>query len=536
MNTGPSVMRQSRHICNGCGEEYSTARFLDAHEKERCATSKRTLSELLGQTKHLWEVRKRRKAQNAVEPGADALRLEPRRLLHPSPRRSTTNTVSVKLVSPGPPSSLASLVEQSPKTTQGIHAGVSVEAAQGAIGASSSTARRAPGEARRSNGMESTGRLNQATGTGAIPFDPLEEDILPERLAPYEGVILPQSEYYTSVIDRDEHRSIAASGSSNLRTASWWHSKPNKFSLWRRYYGHRLPSHDADGVLEAEDFDDVQTPADQVFVDDHPSASSGSRVGPFPNQSSFLLADWWWNGQNEKSAKEFSKLLALIKTPGFSFEDLVATNWKSSMAAFDAGNYDDDATDEWLNDSRWHFTPVEISVPFHRYMRGSGIEKRTVGVLQHRKIVAVIEDKIRNLQGKSFHYHPSQVVWSPPCDPSTEAIHFRVQGELYNSDAFLEAHRKLQDAPPLPGCNRERVVVALMLWSDETHLSSFGTAKLWPCYMFFGNDSKYRRSKTSLKLCEHIAYFDTVSQSNLLPYALLDPFCIVNLYLMLLPN
>jgi hypothetical protein len=29
--------------------------------------------------------------------------------------------------------------------------------------------------------------------------------------------------------------------------------------------------------------------------------------------------------------------------------------------------------------------------------------------------------------------------------------------------------------------------------------------------MFFGNESKYRRSKTSLKLCEHVAYFDTVS-------------------------
>ncbi|KAH6881005.1 hypothetical protein BKA70DRAFT_1342256 [Coprinopsis sp. MPI-PUGE-AT-0042] len=50
-----------------------------------------------------------------------------------------------------------------------------------------------------------------------------------------------------------------------------------------------------------------------------------------------------------------------------------------------------------------------------------------------------------------------------------------------------------------------------MFWSDETHLSAFGSAKVWPCYMFFGNESKYQRSKTSLKLCEHIAYFDSLS-------------------------
>ncbi|KAJ2911489.1 hypothetical protein MD484_g8926, partial [Candolleomyces efflorescens] len=38
-------------------------------------------------------------------------------------------------------------------------------------------------------------------------------------------------------------------------------------------------------------------------------------------------------------------------------------------------------------------------------------------------------------------------------------------------------------------------------------LTSFGNTKLWPLYMFFANDSKYRRNKQSLKLGEHIAYF-----------------------------
>ncbi|KAH6871005.1 hypothetical protein BKA70DRAFT_1451523 [Coprinopsis sp. MPI-PUGE-AT-0042] len=47
-----------------------------------------------------------------------------------------------------------------------------------------------------------------------------------------------------------------------------------------------------------------------------------------------------------------------------------------------------------------------------------------------------------------------------------------------------------------------------MFWSDGTLLASFGGAKLWPCYMYFGNESKYNRSKGSQGLCEHIAYFE----------------------------
>ncbi|KJA18100.1 hypothetical protein HYPSUDRAFT_145489 [Hypholoma sublateritium FD-334 SS-4] len=46
-----------------------------------------------------------------------------------------------------------------------------------------------------------------------------------------------------------------------------------------------------------------------------------------------------------------------------------------------------------------------------------------------------------------------------------------------------------------------------MFGSDATHLTSFGSAALWPCYMYFGNESKYRRCKPTCNLCNHIAYF-----------------------------
>lgn len=50
-----------------------------------------------------------------------------------------------------------------------------------------------------------------------------------------------------------------------------------------------------------------------------------------------------------------------------------------------------------------------------------------------------------------------------------------------------------------------------MFASDATMLAAFGTAKTWPLYMFYGNDSKYRRAKPTEKLFETIAYFEKVN-------------------------
>jgi hypothetical protein len=57
-----------------------------------------------------------------------------------------------------------------------------------------------------------------------------------------------------------------------------------------------------------------------------------------------------------------------------------------------------------------------------------------------------------------------------------------------------------------PDCKREKAVVAIMFWSDSTHLANFGTAKLWPVYMLFRNLSKYIRGQLNPGTCQHVAY------------------------------
>ncbi|KIK26402.1 hypothetical protein PISMIDRAFT_274760 [Pisolithus microcarpus 441] len=69
---------------------------------------------------------------------------------------------------------------------------------------------------------------------------------------------------------------------------------------------------------------------------------------------------------------------------------------------------------------------------------------------------------------------------------------------------MLEEHERIKGQPR--DCNLETVVAGLMIWSDSTHLASFGNAALWPIYLFLGNQSKYIRAKPNAFAAHHLAY------------------------------
>jgi hypothetical protein len=228
--------------------------------------------------------------------------------------------------------------------------------------------------------------------------------------------------------------------------------------------------------------------------------------GPFPNESSFLLGDWYWNRGAQKSQEDFKTLLDIVSADSFRPDQIRETNWNKINNQLANGTSDNE---EWIDDedAGWQASPVTISVPFDHHADNPGPRELTFAKLYHRSLVMVIREKISNpSQHAHFHHQPYELLWQPNDQP--QAI--RVYGELYSSPAFIAAHAALQESPPEPKCDLERVVVALMFWSDATQLTNFGDAKLWPLYMFFGNDSKYRRCKPSANCCEHVAYFETV--------------------------
>jgi hypothetical protein len=166
--------------------------------------------------------------------------------------------------------------------------------------------------------------------------------------------------------------------------------------------------------------------------------------------------------------------------------------------------------DNWLDEQNgedWVKTPVKINVPFHKRMLHPGSKEFDAGILHHRRLTSVIREKITRPSTHShLHFEPYELFWQP----HDVAEPVRVHGELYTSEAFLEAHRVLQDSPGEPGCKLPRVVLGLMFASDSTWLTNFSNAKLWPIYLVIGNESKDRRSKPSCGAFEHIAYLETV--------------------------
>jgi len=103
---------------------------------------------------------------------------------------------------------------------------------------------------------------------------------------------------------------------------------------------------------------------------------------------------------------------------------------------------------------------------------------------------------------------------TPSSDTGLERLAYpdpiRIHQEIYDSDAMLEAHEEINALPRDPSDDLERVVAPLMVWSDSTHLASFGDASLWPFYLYFGNQSKYTWAKSTADACHHLAYIPTV--------------------------
>jgi Plavaka transposase len=278
----------------------------------------------------------------------------------------------------------------------------------------------------------------------------------------------------------------------------------NIFGLSKRFYGSQLPTNDPD-ECGAASMAAASMAADNM---------SPSIFHPYPNRSSFLLGDWYWNCGVQKTQENFKTLLNIIMDPSFSSEDIRDTRWSRVNTLLgtttEPSDIQDDANSEWLDeDAGWKRSIIRIKVPFHQRAAKPGPQDYIVGELHHRSITQVIKERMAASGQSYFHTNPYELLWKP--NENTEAR--RVYGEMYTSDAFLKAHRDLMNSPN--DCQAPRAIVALMFWSDATHLTSFGQAKLWPLYMFFGNDSKYRRAKVSSNLCNHIAYFQKVRLSGI---------------------
>ncbi|KAI0038329.1 hypothetical protein FA95DRAFT_1232934 [Auriscalpium vulgare] len=350
------------------------------------------------------------------------------------------------------------------------------------------------------------------------------EDVLPEQ----PGAIIDEE-----LIDQPEHpapslasalpraRRVVLLVTDRVRTVV------NKFGL-RRFYKRR-PVHKI-----SEDFDLATryTPTAVVEAARQTPRAIHDIIYPYPNLTSWLFARHHWLRGKDKSVSDRDDLQALIIRDDFHKRDLAKANLKKldDEMASGVGTLPWDVDREgWLQSSitfgiptgikstqatrradateRRHIDQHEFAddVPAAQPIRGNPF---TVPGFWHRSICAEIRKTLSgDPNARRFVYEPYLLEYVPP---GGNAAPQGVHGELYNSPAFVDEDLRLQNSPREPGCDLPRAIAGLMFWSDATHVSQFGQAKVWPAYMYFGNQSKYERARPTSCAAHHIAYFPSL--------------------------
>jgi Plavaka transposase len=308
------------------------------------------------------------------------------------------------------------------------------------------------------------------------------EDVNPEPLRPLEE----EEEQPTAALPR-----LLLIVRNRLRTAT------NAFSLLREYL--YRPSFDPDSFVHEEDLYRVGG-TDPVFIP--PPSPPPSPV--HRNKSVEMLMNWKDSGTSTKSDAEVNRLVnSVLLDPNFKLEDLKGFNVARENQRSDAAEKKSPFFDSFQT------ADINIEVPSGT----SGIPPASFSVpgLVYRKLTAVIQAAFSSPLASHFHLSPFKLFHRSPSGEEE-----RVFSEVYNSDAFIEEHDNVQRAPlppDQPDCKLEKVVVALMVWSDSTHLANFGTAKLWPIYLLFGNVSKYIHGQPNSGACQHVAYIPSLPDS-----------------------
>jgi hypothetical protein len=225
---------------------------------------------------------------------------------------------------------------------------------------------------------------------------------------------------------------------------------------------------------------------------------------PFPNMTTYRLMTWMNSGSHHKSETEVSRLVKeVIQAEDFNPRDLDGFSVRRSLRVLDDSGGKGTATfpDGWLE------TDIMLDIPTKSTDEPS--RSFSISGFHYRPLVGAIRSAFADAQASAFHLLPFKRLWKDPLDGHQE----RIYDELYTSDSWLEAQDELQRQPREPGCSLERIIAGLMLFSDATHLATFGTAKAWPLYLYFGNLTKYARSAPNSGACHLVGFLPSVSRS-----------------------
>ena len=228
---------------------------------------------------------------------------------------------------------------------------------------------------------------------------------------------------------------------------------------------------------------------------------------PFPNATVFRCINWFLEASGTVSAAGLDRFIhKVILSDDFNREDLKNFSTTREMTQLDEHG----ATDiPFSADDGWKKGSVTLYLPKAKVKHASeaASPQALISGIHYRPILEVIKAACQNSQAKEYHWVPFKLIHQ------SQDEHMRAYTDIYNSDAMLEEDAKIQalERHPEDDADTEVAILAMLLWSDSTHLATFGTASLWPVYLYFGNLSKYARCRPNAHAAHHIAYIPSVS-------------------------
>jgi hypothetical protein len=246
---------------------------------------------------------------------------------------------------------------------------------------------------------------------------------------------------------------------------------------------------------------------------------SDNYFAPFLNASTFLLMSWYYNGSSIKSFADIDKLVhEVIRHDDFQASDFGA-NFSTAREAKRMNSENSEALPFGPEDG-WMRGSVSIAVPCDgvRFNSEEEAPQFVVEGIWYRRPLEVIKMAFTEPAAEKFHITPFKEYWKPSKDEPEE----RLYSETFTANIFNEEYENLRKTPREgPNSELEPFVAGIIFYSDATHLASFGTASLYPMYMYIGNQSQYIRAKPSEFAAHHIAYIPkvfTYLHTNFLQY------------------
>ncbi|TFK79751.1 hypothetical protein K466DRAFT_505064, partial [Polyporus arcularius HHB13444] len=345
-------------------------------------------------------------------------------------------------------------------------------------------------------------------------------------------------------------------------------TEPNAFGVYREYT--RRPQHDPEEMKTFKDFIDpaafpeaapstegcmpsafqavrgsnsglppsqgsatsLRSPSPSCFPS--PSAIPDQQLyAPMWNVSEFRLLQWQYNHPNSSSNRAVNALVRdVFQAEGFSVSHFPpGFTIEGAQARMESWDTQDDLTTLFPTEYGWQNARVLIRIPKEgvKFISEEHAPQYPVDDVLIRDLLDIFVATYESSAARDFHWIPHRMlcrtrspiiraslpeesVQSSTSTPQQGRRVRRVYTEFYNSDEMLEADADLQARPRHPDDppDLEYAVGPILLWSDSTHLASFGTASLWPVYAYTGLQSKYTRGQPTSFSAQHIAYIPSV--------------------------